>query len=216
MASIYLGDAATNINNINGIAFTVDFDNTLIEPSNVWIEYQNSFMDASQNLYFRKLDFSGSKLFTASTHTVSNNMSGFGKIATMHYQIKSSLTTDEVLNIGISQGYKSDAFGMIESLAPSTGTLMALGASVGIKETLTNGNVLIYPSPTNGLLNINFSTIPQNTKIEIYSTLGALVMQETLSDKNNIINISNLSSAVYYMKVFEGGKIVAVKKIIKE
>ena len=215
-ASIYLGDATMPANDINGVAFTVDFDNTLIEPNSIWIEYQNSFMDASQNLYFRKQDFSNNKIYTATTHTISNNVNGFGKIGTLHYQILSSLASDEVLNIGISQGYKSDAFGMIESLAPSTGTLMALGTSVGVKETLTNGNVFIYPSPTNGLLNINFSTIPQNTKIEIYSTLGALVMQETLNDKNNIINISNLSSAVYYMKVLEGNKVVAVKKIIKE
>jgi hypothetical protein len=92
-ASIYLGDATANINTINGVAFTVDFDNTLIEPSNIWIEYLPSFIDASQNLHFRKLDFANSKLFTASTHTVSNNVSGFGKIAILHYQIKSSLTT---------------------------------------------------------------------------------------------------------------------------
>ncbi len=215
-ASIYLGDATMPANDINGVAFTVDFDNTLIEPNNIWIEYQNSFIDAAQNLYFRKQDFSNNKIYTATTHTVNNNVSGYGKIGTLHYQILSSLATDEVLNIGISQGYKSDAFGLIESLAPGTGTLMALGANVSIKESLTNGNIFIYPSPTNGLLNINLSIIPQNTKIEIYSTLGALVMQETLNDKNNIINISNLSCAVYYMKVLEGTKVVAVKKIVKE
>ena len=45
-ASIYLGDATTSISNINGVAFTVDFDNTLIEPNSIYIEYQNSFIDA--------------------------------------------------------------------------------------------------------------------------------------------------------------------------
>ncbi|HRG01911.1 MAG TPA: T9SS type A sorting domain-containing protein [Bacteroidia bacterium] len=215
-ASVYLGDITTNAIDINGVAFTLDFDNTLIEPNNIYLEYQNSFMDASQNLHFRKLDFANSKLFTASTHTVSNNVSGYGKIATLHYQILSSLTTDEVLSIGISQGYKSDASGTIESLTTSTGTLMALGTSVGVKENLMNGNVFIYPSPTNGLLNINFATIPLNTKIEIYNALGAVVMQETLNGKNNTINISNLSCAVYYMKVLDGNKVVAVKKVVKE
>lgn len=215
-ASVYLGDVITSANDINGVAFTLDFDNTLIEPNNIYIEYQNSFMDAAQNLYFRKQNFVNGKIYTASTHTVSNNVSGYGKIATVHYQILSSLATDEILNIGISQGYKSNASGIIESLATNTGTLMALGASVGIKEDLINGNVFIYPSPTNGLLNINFTTAPLNTKIEIYSTLGSLVTQEILSDKNNTINISNLSSAVYYMKVLVGNKVVAVKKIIRE
>jgi uncharacterized repeat protein (TIGR03803 family) len=215
-ASIYLGDATTNINNINGVAFTIDFDNTLIEPSNVWIEYQNSFIDASQNLYFRKLDFSNSKLFTASTHTVSNNVSGFGKIATLHYQILSSLATDQVLTIGLSQANQSNASGVITPLTSGTGTLMAIGASVGVKETLINGNVLISPNPTNGLLNISFGAIPSNTKIELYNSIGALVLTEAIANRNNTINVSDLSSGMYFMKVLEGIKVIAVQKVVKE
>lgn len=215
-ASVYLGDATTNINNINGVAFTVDFDNTLIEPNSIWLEYQNSFMDAGQNLHFQKPDFANSKLYTASTHTASNNVSGFGKIATLHYQILSSLATDEVLNIGVSQAYQSDASGTISPLTTGAGTLMAIGASVGIKENSFNGNILITPNPTNGLLNISFNTIPQNTKIEVYNSIGALVLSETMINKNNTINISDLSSGIYFMKVLEGNKVVAVKKVVRE
>jgi hypothetical protein len=47
---------------------------------------------------------------------------------------------------------------------------MALGTSVGVKENLMNGNVFIYPSPTNGLLNVNFASIPLNTKIWIHGS----------------------------------------------
>ena len=215
-ASIFLGDATTSINSINGIAFTVDFDNTLIESNSIYIEYQNSFMDASQNLYFRKLDFANSKLFTASTHTVSNNANGFGKIATLHYQILSSLASDQVLNIGLSQANQSDASGVISPLTSGTGTLMAIGASVGIKETSINGNVFISPNPTNGLLNVNFSSLLQNTKIELYNSIGALVLTEAMSNKNNAINMSNFSSGIYFMKVIEVNKVIAVKKVVKE
>ena len=215
-ASVYLGDATSQINNINGVAFTVDFDNTLIEPNSIYIEYQNSFLDASQNLYFRKLDFANSKLFTASTHTLSNNVSGFGKIATVYYKIKSSLTTDQVLNIGISQANQSDASGNITTLTSGTGTLMAIGASVGIKESLISGNVLISPNPTNGVLNISFNAIPQNAKIEVYNSIGALVLTEAMNNKNNTINLSDLNSGIYFMKVLEGNKVVAVKKVVKE
>jgi uncharacterized delta-60 repeat protein len=215
-ASIYLGDATSPINNINGIAYTIDFDNTLLEPNSIWIEYQNSFMDAGQNLHFRKLDFANGKIFTATTHTASNNVSGFGKIATLHYQIKSSLATDEVLNIGLTQANHSNATGLITPLTSGTGTLMAIGASVGVKENLYSGNVLVSPNPTNGLLNISFNSIPQNTKIELYNSIGALVLTEPMSNKNNTINVGDLSSGVYFMKVLEGNKVVAVKKVVKE
>lgn len=215
-ASVYLGDIASQINNINGVAFTVDFDHTLIEPNSIWIEYQNSFIDASQNLHFRKLDFTNSKLFTASTHTVSNNVSGFGKIATLHYQILSSLTTDQVLNIGLSQANQSNASGNITPLTTGTGTLMALVASVGIQENSFGSNILVSPNPTTGLLNISFNTIPQNTKIELYNSIGALVLTETMTNKNNTINASELSSGIYFMKVVGNNKVVAVKKVVRE
>jgi hypothetical protein len=215
-ASVYLGDATSPISNINGVAFTVGFDNTLIDPNSIYIEYQNSFIDASQNLYFRKLDFANNKLFTASTHTISNNVNGYGKIGTLHYQILSSLATDEVLNIGISQANQSDATGLITPLTSGTGTLMAIGASVGVKENLYSGNVLVSPNPTNGLLNISFNSIPQNTKIELYNSIGALVLSETMTNKNNTINVSDLSSGIYFMKVLEGNGVVAAKKVVKE
>ena len=215
-ASVYLGDAISQINNINGVAFTIDFDNTLIEPNSIWLEYQNSFIDASPNLYFRKLDFANSKLFTASTHTVSNNVNGFGKIATLHYQILSSIATDQVLNIGLSQANQSSATGIITPLSTNTGTLMAIGASVGVKESLISGGMLVSPNPTNGLLNISFSTVPKNTKIELYNSIGALVLTEQMSNKTNAINMSELSSGIYFMKVLEGNKVVAVKKVVRE
>ncbi|HRG01910.1 MAG TPA: T9SS type A sorting domain-containing protein [Bacteroidia bacterium] len=215
-ASVYLGDATTTINNINGVAFTIDFDNTLIEPNSIWIEYQNSFIDAGQNLYFRKLDFANSKLYTASTHTVSSNVNGFGKIATLHYKILSSLATDEVLNIGISQANQSNTSGVISPLTSGTGTLMAIGASVGVREVSMSGNVLVSPNPANGLLNISFTTIPQNTKIELYNSIGALVLTEVMSNKSNTINVGELGSGIYFMKVLEGNKVVSVRKVVRE
>ena len=215
-ASVYLGDATNPINNINGIAYTIDFDNTLIESNNIYIEYQNSFIDAGQNLHFQKSDFASGKIYSATTHTLSNNVSGFGKIATLHYQISSALTTDQTLTLGVSQVNQSNATGLITPLTSGTGTLMAIGTSVGVKEVLMSGNVLISPNPTNGLLNIKFSSLPQNIKIELYNSIGALVVTETMNNKNNTINISDLSSGMYFMKVLEGYKVFAVKKVLKD
>ena len=213
-ASIYLGDATNTITNINGVAFTVDFDNTLIEPNSIWIEYQNSFIDASQNLYFRKLNFANGKLFTATTHTISNNVNGYGKIATLHYQIKSTLTIDDTLDISLVNANQSSSTGIISPLTSGSCSLTTL--AVGIKENFMNRNISISPNPTNGLLNINFSSISQNTKIELYNSIGALVLTETMINKNNTINMSDLSNGIYFMKVLEGNKVVEVKKVVKE
>lgn len=215
-ASVYLGDASHIINNVNGIAFTIDFNSYQIESNGIWIEYQNSFMDASQNLHFQKVDFINGKLFTATTHTINNNVSGFGKIATLHYQISSSLFSDQLMTLSLSQVYQSNASGVISPLTSSAGTLMAMGYTAGINENNFSGNVMISPNPTNGILNIGFSSIPQNTKIELYNSIGALVLTEVMSNKNNTININDLCSGMYFMKMLEGNRVVVVKKVVKE
>lgn len=213
-ASVYLGDATNVINSINGVAFSIDFDNTLIESNSIWMEYQNSFLDAGQNLHFRKLDFVNGKLYTASTHTVSNNVSGFGKIATLHYQIKSSLSTDDVLNIGLSQANLSDASGVINPLTSGTGTLMAIGASVGIKENLFSGNVLVSPNPTTGFINIT-STNDLHL-VEVTTVTGQVLLKKTCSDKTHQLQLNDFAEGVYFVKVsFANGSYV-VKKIVKQ
>ena len=206
-----MGDAATNINNINGVAFTIDFDNTLIETNSIYIEYQNSFINAGQNLHFRKLDFANGKLFTASTHTVSNNVNGFGKIATLHYQIKSNLATDQVLSIGLSQANQSDASGIIVPLSSGTATLMAIGASVGLQEL--NGNIIsISPNPTSGSLTINSKTELQ--KIEVLSITGQVLRSEIPTNVSHTLNLDHFANGIYFVNVYQNDRIVKREKIV--
>lgn len=210
-ASIYLGDATTSINNINGVAFTVDFDNTLIEPSNIWIEYLPSFIDASQNLHFRKLDFPNGKIYTATTHTVSSNANGYGKIATLHYQIKSSLTSAQILNLGISQAYRSDVSGLITQLTTGTGSLTAT-IDVGLQELLNDNNIFISPNPTNGILSINSKTELQ--KIEMVSITGSILISETTTSNNHTLNIENYSNGIYFVNIYQNNRVVRREKVI--
>ncbi|MBI3517853.1 MAG: hypothetical protein HY062_00665, partial [Bacteroidetes bacterium] len=155
-SSVYLGDATTPVNSINGVAFTATFDNTLIEPNSIWIEYPASFINAgNQNLHFRKLDFANANLYTATTHTISNNVSGNGLIGILHYKIKSGLIADSILTIGLSQGYKSESSGQIIPLTVGSATVMAIGSSVGLVETSGIGFISISPNPTNGLLTVS-------------------------------------------------------------
>lgn len=210
-ASIYLGDASVNVNNINGIAFTVDFDNTLIEANSIYIEYLNSFLDAGQNLHFRKLDFANGKIFTATTHTVNNNVSGNGLIAKLHYQIKSNLTTDEVLNIGLSQANQSDVSGTITPLTVGTGTLMAIGASVGLKE-LNENNIFVSPNPTNGSLVIKSKIELQ--KIEVISVTGQTLLSEVPTNTFHILHLDNFANGIYFVNMYQDNRVVKREKVV--
>lgn len=210
-ASIFLGDATANINNINGVAFTIGFNNTLIEPSNIWLEYLPSFIDASQNLHFRKLDFANGKIFTTTTHTVNNNVSGNGLIAKLHYQIKSNLTTDDVLSIGLSLANKSNATGVITPLTTGTGTLMAIGASVGLQEL--NGNMIsVSPNPSNGSLTIQSKTELQ--KIEVMSIDGKILLSEIPTNVSHTLHLDNFANGIYFVNLYQNNRVVMREKVI--
>ncbi len=212
-ASVYLGDTGTSISNVNGIAFTVNFDNTLIETNNIWIEYPNSFINASnQNLHFRKLDFSNSNLYTATTHTVSNNVNGNGLIAVLHYQIKSSLTTDQILNLDILQANQSDASGTITPLTTGTGTLMAIGASVGLNESIIGNLICISPNPASSSVLINSTTDLE--KVEIINLTGQVLISETVNTNGHRLNIESLANGVYFVKAYNSSKQVVLKKLV--
>ena len=212
-ATVNLGNIATPISNINGIAFTVNYDNTLLETDSVWIEYPISFINASnQNLKFRKRDFTNGKLYTATTHTINGNVNGYGKIAILHYKIKSSLTTDNILSLSISQANQSNASGFISPLTAGSATLMAIGASVGLNE-LTNGNYIsIQPNPTNGALTIKSTTELQ--KIEVVAITGQVLLSELPANTHHVLHLDDLANGVYVVNLYQNNRIVKREKVV--
>ncbi|MCD6019222.1 MAG: Alkaline phosphatase [Bacteroidetes bacterium] len=205
-ASINIGSATDPINNINGVAFTIDFDNSLIETNNIYIEYQNSFLDAGQNLYFRKLDFANGKIYTAITHTLANNANGFGKIATLHYQIKSSLTTDETCSLGLIQANKSDASGNIVPLSSGVGIFLVSGTSVGFNL------ISISPNPTNGFLTLSSKTDLQ--KIEVLSVTGQTMLTEIPTGTSHTLSLESFANGIYFVNVHQNDRIVKREKVV--
>jgi hypothetical protein len=82
----------------------------------------------------------------------------------------------------------------------------------GIKEN--NGDVyfLIYPNPSNQIVNIEVENI---SGLQIIDVLGKIVFEGKLQKLNNTINISNLSNGVYYFKIKQGDA-NSTRKIIKQ
>jgi len=216
-SSIFLANVTTPINNINGIAFTINFDNSLIDLNSVWLEYPNSFINSSnQNLHFRKLDFNNSVLYTATTHTNNINVSGYGKIGILHYKIKPTLATDSILNIGIINGAYSDIINGINYLSSGTATLTALASNIVTSLSQLNSNFFsINPNPAASLLHINIeNNMNKNYIIEITNMLGELVLRVNTVSQKNTIDISDLSNGVYFVKAIGANNQIGSKKIV--
>lgn len=90
-----------------------------------------------------------------------------------------------------------------------------------LSENAFENNVIIYPNPTNEILNVSLEfQNSSNTTLFIYDTQGKLIANPNLGIKNKgeqnfTINISNLPKGMYLLKIVSENNSIT-KKFIKE
>jgi hypothetical protein len=89
---------------------------------------------------------------------------------------------------------------------------LALSSTVQIDEQVDKSfNLKAYPNPTNGLLNVNYSS---NTPVQfdVINMLGENVFsQKTNNTKNTTIDVSNLNKGLYFLQMTTDSKTTSLK-----
>jgi hypothetical protein len=86
-------------------------------------------------------------------------------------------------------------------------------STVGINESKQNVTS-IYPNPTNGIFTVEFSTIENGARIEIYSVVGQKIIIRKVTKNQTIIDLSNYDNGIYFVKTQDDNNVVT-KRIIK-
>ncbi len=83
-------------------------------------------------------------------------------------------------------------------------------------DEFANGNVVVYPNPTSGVVSFDNSE-SQYEKVGIYNYLGQEVIKSSLfgMGNNTMINLSGLSSGVYLLR-FEGKGKSGMARVVKK
>lgn len=76
-------------------------------------------------------------------------------------------------------------------------------------------SVDIYPNPVHDFININIEGEQQDIMVSIYTVSGQLVRQESLTEMNNQVNLSELNGGLYFIKI-ESDDLNVYQKIIKQ
>ena len=71
-------------------------------------------------------------------------------------------------------------------------------------EDIANTSVKAYPNPGNGLLNIVIDGKVNTITCEVYNAAGMMVKSIALSDKNNLIDLSEFANGLYLIKMQVG------------
>ena len=85
---------------------------------------------------------------------------------------------------------------------------------------ITNSNVLIYPNPTKGILNIEFDLIgSKEVTLSLVNILGDVVYTESIDNEtirySNKLDLSNYSNGIYFVKLKKEDGVITKKVILQ-
>ncbi len=80
--------------------------------------------------------------------------------------------------------------------------LESLQGVLAVNDEFLENNITIFPNPTEGVLQIKASGLIGNLKYHIYNVLGQNIKYDQLQN-NTIVNLKNLPSDIYFIKITE-------------
>lgn len=96
---------------------------------------------------------------------------------------------------------------------PITNLCPVYPAITGIKENLTPGDILVYPNPSSGIIQI-FSEKAQIKSIEISNMLGEILYEVQTNTEKTSIDISTQQNGIYIIKVALSNGTTTTEKLI--
>jgi hypothetical protein len=98
---------------------------------------------------------------------------------------------------------------------PRSGLLTSQGGiSLGNSEFDNNFTFSLNPNPTSGNFVINSPNVLVD-KIQIINNLGQIITTKFLSQNNSSVEISDLASGIYFVKLYNNERILKTERLIK-
>lgn len=93
----------------------------------------------------------------------------------------------------------------------STYTINDPGLISSVVESAGKIDFTVYPNPANNFITVQLGFDSKQSEIKIYNTMGQLVTSEPVEKQNTTIDISKLSSGIYYLHL-QSSNGIGVKK----
>jgi PKD repeat protein len=221
---IILGDTNMAAQNVYGLAYTLNFDATVIDTGTATLAYPVSWLgSATDKISISHIAAGQGVIKTAVTRIDHTTRSGAGPIAAFraivttdnidgkdlhYYQFRCSITDVRVI----------DSAGNIINVNEGTDSNEVAFTPLGITAINDlNSSIILYPNPAKSFITIA-SAKAKVSEIDIINVLGETISQSIYSDskREHIINIQTLSSGIYYAIIKTNAGTVTRKVTINE
>lgn len=82
--------------------------------------------------------------------------------------------------------------------------------------TVVAENVQIMPNPTNGIINVVLTSKSDNMYFEVLDVTGKVVLRETLTQYNTIVDATSLANGLYAYRIMSADKALKQGKLVKQ
>ncbi len=220
---IFLGTTQIPVDSIYGLAFTIEFDSTLIDTTYMPFDYSVGWMGIPgvDLLTFEKKFLSQGKVDVAITRTDHLNLGGAGIVVSTGVVIIDNIGARlsvappfVTLPISITNVRAVTANEYYFSLT-NQGTQVEIDTlgSTGLNELLlTDDDFTVYPNPASETINI-YSATQEIIKLELSDNMGTIHHSSLPAANKFKIDTHSLSSGIYLLEVTTLKKVM-VKKIV--
>jgi len=213
LLDVKLGSALQNAVSVYGIAFTVNYDNSMVDTNSVLLKYNNSWLGVKgQDLLTISKDFyDQGRTEVAMVRTDRSSRSNQGAIAQFQFTIKDDVLnrSNPSLNLSVSNIRMIDSLGTELPVTGLPSSVLILPTSIN-QQFLSDEHIIIYPNPANDFIYFNSNNFID--KVTVFSSDS----REMFSiDNPSAIDISKLNPGFYIIKLQIKDK-VFVEKIIKK
>ncbi|MBS1595464.1 MAG: T9SS type A sorting domain-containing protein [Bacteroidetes bacterium] len=219
VADIILGDAALQVNNIYGLAFTYNFDPIITDSTSVQFGFAPSWLGGSANSISIHKDFPSAGMVQAAITGINHlNRSGYGVIA----HVRTIITTDNIngkdLSYYVNHTFISDVVAINEqgdsvSLNDGVDSNRVGYLSTGIIDQSAVSMIKVYPNPSAGRIELQASD--DIMEISASDMIGQQVYQQSgMHGRHQSIDLSGLGTGVYILRITTGDTIQTIRLTI--
>ena len=116
------------------------------------------------------------------------------------------VTTQYTITVSYTNGCSAQAY-----------VTVTVSTCAGLDELAGNANIQTYPNPSKGQLFVNYKGYTEGASIEVYNTIGQLMVRKKVESLTTEINLNNFDNGIYIVKVLNHeGHVEQVTKLIKE
>lgn len=215
-----LGTQAVPATDIYGIAFTVNYEKSLVDSGSVKIDFSNCWLGKldSNIIAIQKDIYSNGKIEAAIVGIDHINKSGFGTIGVLSIDMKDDISGRDyiykLLNLNFSDVHliRNDEIEL--PLTIINDSIVVVGDITAIENTSEEDHsISISPNPAKDNVTIDFvNTKGSISDVSIYNAFGEIVYGTKIQNSTSLkINTQGFSAGVYFVKLTSNEGVITKK-----